>query len=577
MRTLRLTIVIAMLAALAGCDGGGDTSSGADDTLLNSTPAGPKPNIVFIVWDTTRGDRLSLLGYERKTTPYLDEFAQNARVYENCIAVGSTTVPSHVSMFTGLLPAEHGSHNEKPRVPDKLTMLAEILKDAGYRTYAYSENPNVTVSNNFGQGIDLFEHPWSQKYIRKAGNLTLSKMSPRDRQRMINKMRAKKQLSPWAFTSAGSIAQEAVEGWLTEQPAEDPVFIFVNYMEAHRPLLPRRDFRQAFIPPEYIDASYETQPSWPAMWEYVFGLRDIADANIDLIRSVYDASMLELDELTHNLLESLRERGRLDNTIVVVVADHGEALGEHHLLDHQFSVYEQLMRVPIVLYYPQRVKAGRDQRPVMNADLFPTLLELSGLECPPLRKTISLMHAPQKRARLGACPSFLPAAFYAARQGHPTFDPTPWKRSLRAYYDEPYKFIDASDGRHELYDLSQDPGETNNLIESHPSVARRMAAGVQAYVKSLKEVQVDSESERIGSKSAEELQRLAALGYAGGGQEDEPNDARSDKKKEEQEATSQPSSAPSSAPTTQPEPNHVEPNHVEPNHVEPNHVEPNHP
>ena len=534
----RFSFAVLLLASLTACDRG-SAAADSDKAQSSAGTGDEKPNILFVVWDTVRGDRMSLLGYERKTTPYLDEFAKSARVYENCVAVSGTTVPSHLSMFTGLLPDEHGSHNEKPRVPDNLTLLSEILKTAGYQSYAYSANPQISANNNFNQGIDLIEHPWSEAYIRKAGNLTLSKMDAVGREQMLAKMRSKKRLSPMAFTATGPLAQEAVNNWLDRQDAERPVYIFLNYMEAHRPLLPRREFRAAFIPPEQIAASYRVQPTWSAMWAYVFGLREISPADMELISAVYDAALLELDHMFHELLASLRARGRLENTIVLLVSDHGEHLGEHHLLDHQFSVYEQLLRVPLVLHYPPRIKPGRDTRPVISSDLFPTLLELAGLDCPSLSKSISLLHTPAERPRLGACPSFMPATFYAAQQEYPRFDARPWQRTLRAYYEEPYKYIEASDGRHELYDLVADPAETNNLFTTHPSVVRRLAASTKAYVDSLRRVDVAHPEQRIPPEDEEHRRRLAALGYAGA--IDEPNEPAGEEA---------PASRPSSAPAT---------------------------
>lgn len=135
-RPLRLLIpALPFLGIIFGCD---------------SSETAEPPNIIFVVWDTVRADHLSLYGHQRRTTPFLDEWAQGARIYEDCISVGSTTVPSHSSMFTGLLPSEHGTSNETSTyvLDDKFDTLAEQLRAAGYSTYMFSANPFLSHAEN---------------------------------------------------------------------------------------------------------------------------------------------------------------------------------------------------------------------------------------------------------------------------------------------------------------------------------------------------------------------------------------------------------------------------------------------
>jgi arylsulfatase A-like enzyme len=238
--------------------------------------------------------------------------------------------------------------------------------------------------------------------------------------------------------------------------------------------------------------------------------------------------LLELDELFHNLLQYLGGRGYLDNTVVVLVGDHGELLGEHHMLDHQFAVYDQLLRVPLVVHYPPRFAAGREQRPVMNFDLFPTLLELAGVKPPVESKAVSLLRPLDRRVRMGEYPAPLRQVLNRLGSARADFDPKPWARSLRAYYDEPHKLIAGSDGRHELYKLDDDPAELHNLIEQQPELAQRLVRDLQTYVDSLLKVTKQGTTEEPPKPVDEEhLRRLEALGYAASPvqDEDEPNDS----------------------------------------------------
>jgi len=496
-----LILLLTCLAIVTGCDSG-ETAE--------------RPNIVFIVWDTVRADHLSLYGHERRTTPFLDEWAQGARVYDNCISVGSTTVPSHASMFTGLLPTEHGTSNEKYVLSDKFETLAEELQAAGYGTYMFSANPFVSRWKQYAsltQGFDTVEHPWSKRYYDRAVRITLSKVKPYDRSNPIaERIRTGKQLIHWNVKASGELAQQGVKSWLERQDRDRPFFIFLNYMEAHAPLLPSDEHRLQMMSPGQVRASYNVDRHFMAVWSYVFGLEHYTPEEIALTAATYDAAILELDILFQQLIESLRADGRLENTIVVLLGDHGDHMGEHHMLDHQFSVYEPLMRIPLVIQYPKRFTPGRDPRPVTNLDLFPTLLELVGLQPPVPTKGVSLLHAPDQRPRLGECPHPMYGPLNRILRDYPDFDPRPWWRSLRAYYDGPYKFIQSSDGRHELYNLVEDPGELQNLFQEQPELAARLNADLRAYL-SASQPGTGPASTPSHQLTPEEIEGLEALGY----------------------------------------------------------------
>ena len=383
-RPLRHVVpLLTCVAAVVGCD---------------SSETAERPNILFVVWDTVRADHLSLYGHQRRTTPFLDEWAKGARVYDDCLTVGSTTVPSHASMFTGLLPAEHGTSNERYVLSDKFETLAEKLQGAGYTTYMFSANPFVSRWRQYAsltQGFDTVEYPWSDQYYPRAVRITLGKVKWYDRSNpLADRIRAGTQLIHWNVKASGELAQHGVKNWLPQQDPNRPFFIFINYMEAHAPLLPADEHRRQMMSPEQIRASYNVDRKFMAVWSYVFGLEHYTPEEIALTAATYDAAILELDGLFQKLIDSLEAGGYLENTIVVLLGDHGDHLGEHHMLDHQFSVYEPLMRIPLVVQYPKRFAPGRDPRPVTNLDLFPTLLELAGLQPTVPTKGVSRCTAP---------------------------------------------------------------------------------------------------------------------------------------------------------------------------------------
>ena len=535
-RPLRHVVpLLTCVAAVVGCD---------------SSETAERPNILFVVWDTVRADHLSLYGHQRRTTPFLDEWAKGARVYDDCLTVGSTTVPSHASMFTGLLPAEHGTSNERYVLSDKFETLAEKLQGAGYTTYMFSANPFVSRWRQYAsltQGFDTVEYPWSDQYYPRAVRITLGKVKWYDRSNpLADRIRAGKQLIHWNVKASGELAQHGVKNWLPQQDPNRPVFIFINYMEAHAPLLPADEHRRQMMSPEQIRASYNVDRKFMAVWSYVFGLEHYTPEEIALTAATYDAAILELDGLFQKLIDSLEAGGYLENTIVVLLGDHGDHLGEHHMLDHQFSVYEPLMRIPLVVQYPKRFAPGRDPRPVTNLDLFPTLLELAGLQPTVPTKGVSLLHTPDKRPRLGECPHPMYGPLKRILRDYPTFDPRPWRRSLRAYYDEPYKFIQGSDGRHELYNLEEDPAELRNLLNDQPELAQRLNADLRAYLGSPRPATGQASAPRH-QLTPEEIQGLEDLGYivdADDDQDKEPDDADTPRKPDSRPAPGKPASQP---------------------------------
>jgi uncharacterized sulfatase len=230
----------------------------------------------------------------------------------------------------------------------------------------------------------------------------------------------------------------------------------------------------------------------------------------------YDAAVAELDHLFEGLIDTLERHGQLENTLVVLTADHGELLGEHHLLNHQYSVLEPLLRVPLVLYHPSLIPPGRDARPVMTLDLFSTLLRLA--QVPDANRSVNsfdLLHPPEKRIRLSEYPAASQTHIGLVRFVDPDFDPTPFYRSLRALRAGTLKYVEASDGNNALYDLAADPDENNNLVSQKPDVAITLEAGLERFVASL---EVGTEASTKAEDKAVEFdeqtrQRLEALGY----------------------------------------------------------------
>ncbi len=499
--------LLALAALAAGCDARPKAASAK------------RPNFVVIVWDTVRRDRMSLYGHANRTTPFVDEWAKSARVFDNCISAGSTTVPGHAAMFTGQYSYQHGADNEKPHLSEDAMTIAELLRDAGYGTYLFAANPHIGEETRFSQGFLKVEHPWSPAFRDDAIRILRDKLVPEDiSTELAMRVRRPEGLKEWNIKTAGELAQRGVMNWLNSRPKGEPYFVLINYMEAHRPLIPTRAHRERFMTPEQIQRSYKVDRTWIPTWSYTFGFHEYTPDELELTALTYDAALAELDDFFGELMDVLAQAGRLENTVVVLTADHGEHLGDHHMLDHQYSVYNELLYIPMVVHAPGRIQPGRDARPVSNMDLFPTLIELAGLTKPAglVSRAVSLLHPVESRPRMAEYPTAMTDALRKVKQAHPRFEPRAWDRSLRAYYDGNYKLIWASDGRHELYDVVKDPGEHVDLAAREPEITAAMLAAMDAYLADLPrgagEVQALSEEARL---------RLEGLGYVHGVSEDD--------------------------------------------------------
>jgi arylsulfatase A-like enzyme len=523
-RFIRLGL-LAVTAFLVGCD---HSASHAPSSAAANPSA---PNVLLVIWDTVRADHLGCYGYNSNTTPQLDDWARGARIFENAVSPGSTTLPAHASMFTGLLTYEHGANNAYDWLADEHVTLAEIFKQAGYQTYAWSANAYIGAECNFAQGFDTVEHPWSSTNQAEALRIVKEKLVG-DQSSELGSRLESGQPARQNIKAAGALAVKNLDSWLAARDAKRPFFAFVNWMEAHRQLIPPQKFRQRFMTPEQVAASYRVDRAWTRMWAYTFGLAEYDATELELTRLTYDSALAELDEMFAQLLAALRTRGGLDNTIVIVTSDHGEHLGDHHMMDHQYSVYDALLRVPLIVSFPGKLQPGRETRPVMTQDIFASLVEWTGVKARVPAHSLSLARPQERRGRLSGYPEAFESALRdvanwqkRVNPGKP-FDFKPWQQPLRAWYsdDGVHKLIWR--GRHPalLFDVRNDPAESTDLAASKADVAARLDKEMREFVAGLK---VFRPSAPRPGKSADHLKRLRDNGYVGEGSEEAASDAAS--------------------------------------------------
>jgi arylsulfatase A-like enzyme len=416
--------VLALAAGLAtGC--GPDVPDVRDE----------RPNVILVVMDTTRGDRCGFNGYHRPTTPRLDELAREGVTFRDAWSPAGWTLPAHASLFTGQRPVHHGVLDGiRLFLEPQAVTLAERLKDAGYRTAAFSNNSFVSGEFGLIQGFETFE----PHYVNP------------DRK----------------YPSAPYTLDRALTWALDPTQRDRPFFVFVNNMEPHMPYTPPEDVQARFLPPDATpeEVAEARGFEFPLTMRLVLGLETLPPRRWEMISAIYDAEIATLDAALGDMLDRLRASGEYDRTVVIITADHGENIGEHGLCEHRASIHRPIRHVPLVVRYPGHFDGGRQvTSPVRLEDVKPTVLELAGLPLPPELDGVPLSRDLPGRISLGYLGPQSQEVLDLLERNMPGVDPGVLLLSMRAVYDGRFHYIRRSDGVEELYDISADPAELHDL------------------------------------------------------------------------------------------------------------------
>jgi arylsulfatase A-like enzyme len=489
----------------------------------------PHPNVLIVLWDTVRADRMSLYGYGRPTTPRLDQFAQQAAVYERATSPGMWTLNTHAAMFTGLYESSHGARPSWRWLDQRHTTLAELARAAGYDTFLFSANLIASPMTNLTQGFDTVHTAFPRdgepkgRYIKAAKQAARRKRIEQDASTEISPMFAGRRDDEWdksVFKDAAPVAHQALVDWLGErQEPERPFFAYLNLMEAHSPRIPSLSARRRVADEATIETALATDLSLFAANEYIIGRRDYTPEQLAAIGATYDAALVDLDDATGDLLDDLRGRGMLEDTVVVVVADHGEHLGEHRFFEHRWSMYEPLLHVPLVIWYPEKIPAGRISERVNTIDLYATLVELAGLDS--LGPTFSTSLVGRERWDPYVFSQMLDpfaSQLQSVQDAYPDDDLSRWARTYCAIYEGDHKLIVSSDGQHELYDLAQDRGELTNRLEQDTARRDALLGALDRFEEALPQYDPGLRAPQDKPRRAvsEEKAMLELLGYVDG-------------------------------------------------------------
>ncbi|HVB29048.1 MAG TPA: sulfatase, partial [Terriglobia bacterium] len=425
------------------------------------------PNIIFIVLDTVRADHLSSYGYARPTTPNLDRLARQGALFENAIAPTSWTLASHASMFTGLLPHQHGADWASP-LPAGPWTLADILRSRGYETAGFAANLDYCqIGWGIGRGFETYVDARQSLRHNLASTVVGAALIQPLYQHFCRFDFLERQ-------DAGEVNEEVFR-WFRRRPRpQRPFFLFINYFDTHVPYYtdPPYDHRFGKVSGKLVHKLFDALQTADPVKGFTAGDRTTLIA-------AYDDCLAYLDAQVGRLLDFLHTSPEGRNTIVIITSDHGEAFGEQGYYSHGYNLYREVLHVPLIIAGPGVPKDVRIQHLVRTQDLFSTVLDLAGGGKTPFSR--------DSLARFWN-PNFTPQPFdnFVVSELVPIFNEG-GKQAMISLTTPEWQYIYNSSGRQELYHWIDDPLDQTDLAES---------AGAQATMGGLRKhlIQVVAES-----------------------------------------------------------------------------------
>lgn len=460
--------------------------------------SGHRPNVLLISVDTLRADHLGCYGSPGVHTPRLDGLAGAGVLFEQAVSPMPITYPTHTTMLTGLYPAHHGvTLNRRQRLASEVVTLPERLEHHGYRTAAFVGGWALQRSLSRLEGrFQLYDDdfsPWAAvpDAVLRTG---------------LAKLLLPAQRRVWSERPADRTV-DAARSWLSRN-GDDPFFLFVHLYDPHGPYHPPAPFDTMYDP----DYDGPTDGDWYALSsaerEAILARRQ----DVEHMKALYAGEVSFVDREVGRLLDVLDRFGLNERTLVIFTSDHGESLTEHdYYFDHSVCLYEPSLRVPLIMRFPHGTGAGtRVSTLVGLTDLVPTVLEQLGLGAVAGLDGRSLLPLVAGESQQNGKPPLVVSALF---RGEIHGD-----KSLLSLRSETHKYIRTSawwgDLRRippseELYDLVEDPGETQDLLDNHPELAKRYRQLAEPYWRNW----LADRKPRALEMSKEDLEVLRSLGY----------------------------------------------------------------
>jgi arylsulfatase A-like enzyme len=478
----RLVICLLALALFAGAAGGFLERGLPDDRGTTS-----RAPLILITIDTLRADRLSCYGYEKIRTPHIDELAVGGARFEEVVAQSPWTLPSLASLFTATYPTVNGVVSARNRLDGARTTLAETLSDAGYHTQAFVSNGWLQTAFGLDQGFAGYYH----ESHRPPYYWLLNMMAVRAVRGVFPR------LTRVMGYSSGAHLTDLACRWLRERDSPG-FFLWIHYLEPHDPYAPPPPFNQTW------DTGYRGR------WRYRSGMLQrfrtglwLTAAEKRHLESLYDGEVSFIDHCVGRILQVLKETGLYDRSLVVVTSDHGEEFWEHGNVSHGHSLHRELLRVPLVMRFPEKIPAGTLVHGRFRLlDLSPTILGILGVPPGPEMQGTNMAAAVAAGSIDTTLTAFGEALIYYGEQ--------------KALLTDGWKLVYVPEsGKSELYSLATDPEELSNVAQAHPEMRDSLTAELLHWMEQSRAINHALPAE-TGSRAVVDgalRQQLQAMGY----------------------------------------------------------------
>lgn len=432
-------------------------------------------NIILLTIDCLRADHLSCMGYSKKTTPFIDSLAKEGILFTNAISVGAITKQSFPAILGSIYPlmCENLDNSMK-----KTTPIAKMLQKNGYATGAFHSNIIISKRYNYQKGFDVFDDnfPTAQKVFNKTMWIRRQKrLQPLLTYLSKTVLSFIREKSP--KVTAEKINDAALK-WINS--INKPFFAWIHYMDVHGPYLPEQ---------KYVDQICDTKISrkelfilWRKIVDALKNPLNLSESEIKIAVDYYDACILQVDDYIKKLVQSLKESGKLKNTIIIITADHGEEFNDHGNLSHHRKLYDELIHVPFIMYNWDANTAGLVIDEVISSiDIAPTILDIVNI--PSSKKyfgksVLPIINNNEKRhiAISETDCVFKNGQLFAENTKQISIRTKNWKL---IYVENPE--------RYELYDLKNNTKEKKNVYESRKDIACKLKKEIDKHIKKIKE------------------------------------------------------------------------------------------
>ena len=367
-KRLRIALALsgtAMLAILVAIPSTMTSPTFADEARFAGEAGADAPNIVFVLIDTPRADHVSGLGYPRNTTPNIDAYAQQGVMFERAYSQSNWTPPSVASIFTSLIPEAHGAFGAREALPSDKPILTELLNANGYRTGIFADNPFVSAELGYSRGADTFYQANPLPFLRLLGIATLLQEPRIPGLMKLADFLTQEEKSYWDKEDDELVFANAYR--FIDASSDRPYFAYAHIVSPHAPYEPPAEERRQFCP----GCGDENG---------LYGPAPVSDEKLRALVSLYDGEIHYADRMVGAFLERALAAPNERNTLVIITSDHGESFADHGNFSHGNSLYEEEIRVPLVMVLPGVIAPGLQiDIPVRSIDIFPTILELAGI------------------------------------------------------------------------------------------------------------------------------------------------------------------------------------------------------